>query len=172
MATKPPSRTPDAADAPADKPAKSAKPAKPRKKRRGLWIALVFVLLAGGGGAAWFAMAPATEASNAPATLPPVFVNLDTFTVNLQPENGSQYLQVAMTVKAEGDKAADAMKQQMPDIRNRLLLLLSSKRASDLLTVAGKEKLAGEILNQVRQPLPEADQARIAAVFFTSFVIQ
>ncbi|MGE5526886.1 MAG: flagellar basal body-associated FliL family protein, partial [Rhodospirillaceae bacterium] len=103
---------------------------------------------------------------------PPTFVNLETFTVNLQPEVGEQYLQVALTVKTTDVAAADAMKLHMPDIRNRLLLLLSSKRPSELLNTPGKIQLAAEILGEVRKPVPESLQQHVTAVYFTSFVIQ
>jgi flagellar protein FliL len=102
----------------------------------------------------------------------PTFLNLDAFTVNLQQEIGEQYLQVTLTVKTSDDGASEAMKLHMPEIRNRLLLLLSSKKPSELLTVPGKVQLAEEILREVKQPVPEALRANVLAVYFTSFVIQ
>jgi flagellar FliL protein len=61
----------------------------------------------------------------------------------------------------------------MPLVRSRLLLLLSSKKASELSTVEGKKKLADEIIAQVKQPFtPQGGSTAISGVFFTSFVIQ
>ncbi len=151
---------------------------KPKKKKRGklLWIGL---LLAGIAGASTLVvMIDDVDEKKTPAAeqpkpqKPPVFLNLDLFTVNLQQEVGDQYLQVALTVKATDDGAIDALKQQMPEIRNHLLLLLSSKRPSELLTTQGKMQLADEILRDVRKPIPEPLRPHIAAVYFTSFVIQ
>ena len=104
---------------------------------------------------------------------PPVFHNLDQFTVNLQPENGDQYLQVALVIKVKDAATAEAIKLQTPDIRNRILLLLSGKRASEISTVAGKEKLSEEIMAEVKKPLsPESVQQQVVAVFYGAFVIQ
>ena len=150
--------------------------AKPPKKSRWLLITVIaLVVLAGGGVAAWYAMeTPAAAQDAAPLKeKPPVFVTLESFTVNLQPENGDQYLQVGLVVKVTETTAADALKQQMPEIRNRILLLLSSKKASELSPVAGKQQLSAEIMNEIKQPFgPQKLQKEIVGVFFTSFVIQ
>lgn len=156
-------------------PAAAPKAAKPvKKKRRGplIW-ALLGVIAIAIGGVTWVTMEPASSAPPAAEVeKPPIFVNLDTFTVNLQPEVGDQYLQVALTVKVKDDATAGAVKEQMPEIRNRLLLLLSSKRATEILTVPGKQQLAAEILGEVKQPLAQPVREQVAAVYFTSFVIQ
>lgn len=149
---------------------------KPRKKRWRLKTVIALLVLGGGGAGIWYAMeAPATAGPEAaaPKEKAPVFANLEPFTVNLQPENGDQYLQVGLVVKVTETAAVDAVKLQMPEIRNRILLLLSSKRASEISTVAGKQQLSAEIMNEVRQPLGSQKlQQGIVGVFFTSFVIQ
>ena len=73
---------------------------------------------------------------------PPVFVSLETFTVNLQPEHSEQHLQTNLTLKVEDSRTVEEIKLHMPEVRNRILLLLSSKTASQLMTVEGKRKLA------------------------------
>jgi flagellar FliL protein len=149
--------------------------AKPKKKGRLLKIVIALVVLTGGAGVAWYAM---QEPAAAPETAaakekPPVFVPLESFIVNLQPENGDQYLQVGLVVKVVEATTTDSIKQQMPEIRNRILLLLSSKKASEISTLAGKQQLITEVMNEVRQPLgSEKLQQGIIGVFFTSFVIQ
>lgn len=152
-----------------------AKAQKAKRKRRGklFWIGLVLFSIAASG-ASWLFLGEKPAADTVPPVpdKPPTFVNLETFTVNLQPEAGEQYLQVALTVKTTNDAAAEAMKLHMPDIRNRLLLLLSSKRPSELLNTPGKVQLAAEILGEVRKPVPQPLQQHVAAVYFTSFVIQ
>lgn len=161
-------------EAPAEQP-DAAKP-KPKRKRRWLIILLLLTVLGGGGAGAWYFMQQnehtQTEAPKEPEK-PPAFLNLDSFTVNLQPEVGDQYLQVGLVVKAKDPATIEAIKLQMPDIRNRILLLLSGKRASEINTVAGKEKLSAEILAEIKKPLaPETVQQQVMAVFFTAFVIQ
>lgn len=156
--------------------ADAAKPQKAKKKGSGklLVIGLVLLILIGAA-VSWFFTgreAPGEKAAPAAADKPPTFINLETFTVNLQPEVGDQYLQVTLAVKATDDAVSEQMKLHMPEIRNRLLLLLSSKSPSALLTTEGKVQLAADILGEVKKPLPEALREHVGAVYFTSFVIQ
>jgi len=149
--------------------------AKPKKKSWLLKIVIALAVLAGGGVAAWYAMEkPATaQDAAAPREKPPVFVTLESFTVNLQPENGDQYLQVGLVLKVAESATVDAVKLQMPEIRNRILLLLTSKKASEISTVEGKQRLSTEIKDEARQSLvSQKTQQGIISVFFTSFVIQ
>ena len=138
-------------------------------------IAGVLLLLAGGGGA-WFLMGKGGEES-APAKQaapkPPVFVAMDPFTVNLQPEAGEQYLQVQFTLQLADEKQVELIKLYMPLVRSRVLMLLSSKRPSELSTPEGKKKLQDEVIATIKQPFtPQSPPQGVTGVFFTSFVIQ
>jgi flagellar FliL protein len=150
---------------------------KPKKKRIVIALAVLFLLGAGGGGA-WYFMggdegATSSAESKPVAPKPPVFVILDQFTVNLQAETSDQFLQVSMTLQVTDQSQEDIIKQYMPQVRNRLLLLLSSKKASDILSIEGKKKLSEEIIAQVKLPFtPKAPPQGVTGVFFTSFVIQ
>lgn len=115
--------------------------------------------------------------------LPPVFVELDPFTVNLAPETQvDQYLQVKASVKVEEQPAADNLKVYMPEIRHHVLMLLSGKKASELGTTEGREALAGEIRNSInaivgevptnKKGEPEEPVGPVEAVLFTSFIVQ
>lgn len=143
------------------------------KKRVLIIVAAVLLLGAGGGGAAWYLNRKQDGAEVQVKQKPPVFVTLDTFTVNLQSEHGDQHLQTNLTLKIEDAAAADLIKLHMPEIRNRVLLLLSSKAASQIAAVEGKRKLASELLAEIRQPFGESrPELAVQSVLFTSFVIQ
>jgi flagellar FliL protein len=102
----------------------------------------------------------------------PVFVSLDAFTVNLQGED-QQLLQTAITLQMADEEDAAKIKQHMPLIRSRLVMLLSSKHAQEVLTAEGKMKLAQEIAEQVKQPFFPGDYPlEIQNVLFTSFIVQ
>lgn len=174
MATAPSKTAPKSAQkfGPQTEPEEEAPVKKSRKK---LWILLLIVLLLVGGGAGgWYYWS--SEDSDQPApvkAVPPVFVALETFTVNLQPDPEAHFLQVGITLQVPGKEDVDLMKLHMPQVRSRLLLLLSSKKASDISTVEGKNKLAQEISEQVKLPFfPEGSPQAVTNVFFTSFVIQ
>lgn len=137
-------------------------------------LLLIVLLLIGGGAGGWYYWS--SQNSDQPAQEkvgPPTFVALDSFTVNLQPDPQDHYLQIGITLQVPGKEEAELMKLHMPQVRSRLLLLLSSKKASDISNVEGKNKLAQEIAEQVKLPFkPEGTPQTITNVFFTSFVIQ
>lgn len=147
------------------------------KKKSGLvrrlmkWL-LLPALLTGGG--AWYFLQEPAQAEAKPATpSPPVFVALDQFTVNLQPKEEDQYLQVALTIRVADNDAVNTIKLYMPEVRNRILLLLSNKQASDLITSEGKQKLSEEIVVETWKPVATLlPQEKIMSALFTSFVIQ
>jgi flagellar FliL protein len=154
-----------------DETADSA-PARKSKKKLFVIIGLV-VLLGGGGAGAWFFTQGhgASEEATAEAPKVPVFLALETFTVNLQ--DGEQYLQTDVTLQVADQSQVDAIKQHMPRVRSRLLTLLSSKHAEELATAEDKKKLAQEIREQIKQPFdPKGQPQQVDDVLFTSFVIQ
>ncbi|MFN3397469.1 MAG: flagellar basal body-associated protein FliL [Sulfurimicrobium sp.] len=161
------------------KPAAEAAEAAPRKGKgkRLIIIVAAVVLLGGGGGAAWYFLQGKKAGSEAqvkhedPAK-PPVFVKLDAFTVNLTADGEDHYLQTDIELKVSDAKVSDQVKEHMPEIRNNVLLLLSSKTAGALSTMEGKQKLSDEIKEQVNKVLHAKDADGVSGVFFTSFVIQ
>jgi flagellar FliL protein len=157
-------------------------PAEPPKKKSRLLIIIIalVIVLAGGGAGAWFFLGQKAEKPGQAAKHPeeakaPIFLPMDSFTVNLQPgESGpDQFLQTSFTLQVADEKQVEQIKQYMPPVRSRLLLLLSSKKASEILTVEGKNKLSQEILDVFKQPLvPGGPKLNVSNVLFTSFVVQ
>lgn len=174
----------------------------PQKSKKLLIIILAAVLLLvlGGGGAAYMLLKKGDHSDDGDEEVPeettkskkkdkkkeahvaPVFVNLDAFTVNLVPETGDQYLQVVISLEVEDPAEEPALKMQMPKIRNNLTLLLSSKKASELLTKEGKEQLADTLKDEINAVITPPKKNRkgemvmpdgpVKSVLFTSFIIQ
>jgi len=184
------------------------------KKRGKLLLFIIIgalVVVLGGGAAAYFLLkkkAPTDEedtgeeptaksakkARHQNPDAPPVFVKLEPFTVKLQTENQEAYLQTTPELRVLDAPVSDRIKQYMPEIRHRILLLMSGKRASELSSPQGVQKLANEIrveMNTIidgpkvkvkgkgKEPVeaPEADDRAgpddsVQAVLFTSFIIQ
>ena len=139
----------------------------PKKKGKKLiLIAGILVLTLGGGGAgAWYFMRPADAGGEkaAEAEKPAQFLPLESFTVNLVGADGApQYLQAGLTLKLRHDVKADPIKERMPEIRNRMLLILSGKKAAELLPVSGKQQLATELSASVREIVGDAGGAKPA----------
>lgn len=161
---------------PIDEAKADAAPA-PKKSRKKLMMIAGVLLLAVGGGSAWYFMGNDRAEPGAPAKAeppkPPVFIAMEPFTVNLQPEVGEQYLQVAFTLQVADQTQVENIKLYMPLVRSRILMLLSTKKASELSSADGKKKLQDEIIAQIKQPFaPQSPPQQVSGVFFTSFVIQ
>lgn len=184
------------------KPAKPAAEgeAAPKKSKKMLIIIIVAVLvLAIAGGGAFMMMskkkkadaegedAHAEEAKPAVKVdpkAPPVFIPVEPFVVNLQPENGEQYLQVVLTFRVADAPSGDQIKLLMPEIRHHVLMLLSGKKASEIASPEGREALADEIKEVANSTLgyepPKkkkkgdhaGDGGPVMSVLFTSFIIQ
>lgn len=139
-------------------------------------ILIATIAIGAGAGGTWYAMKIMGGDESEPAKpkeKPTTFVDLDIFTVNLQPEVNSQYLQVGLTVKTRETSVVAEIKKQMPEIRNRILMLLSSKKATEISGVAGKQQLSQQIVDEIRQSLSKTElQEEVLEVLFTSFVIQ
>jgi flagellar FliL protein len=165
--------------------AAAAAPAGSKKKLIIMILAAILVLGAGAGGGWYFSQsqaahgeeeAPAKEHKKKKKKDPeakPEYVPVEAFTVNLQPENGEQYLQVQFTLQVAGAEQATLVKDNMAVVRNRVLLLLSGKKASEINTVQGKQQLATEIKETVTDPFEkDGDEQEVSDVLFTSFIIQ
>jgi len=151
--------------------------AKPKSKKMLIIIAAV-VLLAGGGAGAYFMMQkPQAEEAKAAADKllhkKMVYLPMDTYTVNLRDADQERFLQVTINLELADNLVAEALKQQMPSVRNRVLLLLSSKTSTDLQPREGKEKLANEIAEELRKPLEGTTPTKgVEHVLFSHLVIQ
>lgn len=163
---------------PAKGDAKTEAPA-PKSKKKLIMIILIalIVLGGGGGGAAWYFMHKGAADSHKEAKVeppkPPIFISLESFTVNLQPEDGEKYLQIALTLQVAEQTQMDLIKLHMPQVRSRLLTLFSSRKASEILTAEGKEALSKDIIKQVNEPfIPKGTPQNVSGVFFTSFIVQ
>lgn len=178
----------------------------PKKKSKLLLIILiaVLVLVLGGGAAAFFLMkkssadAEADEGDEPPAKTAkakkkkkddhaalPVFAKLDPFVVKLQSEGQEAYVQAVPELKLLDAHMSDQIKNFMPEIRHKVLLILAGKKASELSNPQGMQVLANQIRVSINATLtgtePEPGQekqdhadaeAPVQAVFFSSLIIQ
>jgi flagellar FliL protein len=159
----------------ADPKADTAAAPKGSKKKLIVIIAMAVLVIGIGAGAAWFFTQgkPAGAEHKVAKSEPPAYVPIESFTVNLQPENGDQYLQIAFTLQVANEKQGEEIKANMAKVRSRVLLLLSGKKASEISSVAGKQLLAKEIMATVRQPfVDKGETQQVSDVLYTAFIIQ
>lgn len=162
--------------------AASAEKEAPRRNRGKKWtliLGVVVVLTATAGAATQFlGGADAGQAATQSKKRDPVFVALEQFTVNLADEGGERFAQIGITLEVADEQVDKQLRALMPSVRNSVLLLLSSKKSEELLTLDGKKRLASQIAagtaaelgwsdaNGTDQPNP------VAGVHFSHFIVQ
>ncbi|CPR21055.1 flagellar basal body-associated protein FliL [Brenneria goodwinii] len=153
----------------------------PSGRKRSVWLIIllivIFASLSAGGVSWWFLhkqdSAPAKQETPPPP--PPVFMPLDTFTVNLiNPDNDpDRVLYVGFTLRLPDEATRDQLNKYLPEIRSRLLLLLSRQSAVDLASEEGKQKLVGEIKQVLSSPLVSGQPNLVVNdVLFTAFILR
>jgi flagellar FliL protein len=102
---------------------------------------------------------------HAPGPILPV----ETFIANLADEGGSRYLKATFQIEFIGATVPPDVNGRLPQIRDLLLTLLSSKTFEEVRTPEGKQQLREEIIARVNQVL---DRDAAKAVYFTEFIVQ
>ncbi|MBW2436678.1 MAG: flagellar basal body-associated FliL family protein [Desulfobacterales bacterium] len=102
------------------------------------------------------------------AQLGPLF-SLDTFIVNLADAERNRYLRITMDLELMAATDANKLTERLPQIRDRILMILPSKRFEDIASIEGKTALRDEIIGKLNSLFP---RAVISDVFFTEFVVQ
>jgi flagellar FliL protein len=146
-------------------------------------VAVLFVLVLGMGGGMvmiWTKLSALSdlvaqsgegknEAKSKPDLVGRVF-SLDTFIVNLADGGGTRYLRVTMDMEVTGGKLAEEeMPRRIPQLRDAILMILSTKRYADLSTTEGKTGLREELTGAANSLLASA---KVARIYFKEFVIQ
>ena len=108
-----------------------------------------------------------TDQSQA-AQLGPLF-SLDTFIVNLADPERNRYLRVTMDLELAAPTDAEKLNERLPQIRDRILMILPSKRFEEIASMEGKTALRDEIIGKLNGLFPTEV---ISNIFFTEFVVQ
>lgn len=94
-------------------------------------------------------------------------VPMETFLVNLSGNRGNKLLKVNMDLELQGAKVAEEIDKRKPQIRDIIIILLSSKTYAQLSSPEGKEYLRDEIRDTVNSFLTTG---KIKRVLFTEFL--
>jgi flagellar protein FliL len=94
-------------------------------------------------------------------------VPMETFLVNLAGSRGRKLLKVNMELEVEGEKVLEEIEKRKPQIRDIIIVLLSSKTYGQISTNEGKDFLREEIRDTVNSFLTKG---KIKRVLFTEFI--
>ncbi len=142
---------------------------------------IVLIAVASIGATAVYFLRVGVPEVNAQTTLPakpvvlpgPIFVPLEPFTVTLRDNNNSRILYVAITLRVADEASRKLLAVYMPEVRNRVLLELSTQSPTAVQTPEGRTELTKSLAKVLEAPyLPQPDGPRISNVLFTAFVVQ
>ncbi|MCE9535288.1 MAG: flagellar basal body-associated FliL family protein, partial [Nitrospirae bacterium] len=98
-----------------------------------------------------------------------VMFDVDPFIVNLADAQDVKYLKLTVKLEMDNQEGADALTERIPQVRDTILVLLTSKESSSIRTTQGKFQLRDEITQRVNSLLPKP---AVHTVYFTDFVVQ
>ncbi|MCK8602432.1 flagellar basal body-associated FliL family protein [Desulfoferrobacter suflitae] len=142
-----------------------------QKNSKWKWIVLVLLLAMAGSGA-YLGWSYFFQESGAVAEVRPeakVEQEMDTFLVNLADPGGKRYLKISMKLVLNNAQAAAQFNARSAELRDSVLLLLSSKKYDDIATFAGKMALKQEAIAQLNQKL---GQGQVEDIYFTELLVQ
>ena len=110
----------------------------------------------------------ATEEGSAASDMGPIYP-LETFIVNLADERGKKYLKTRLELELDGAMVVAEIDKRLPQFRDTILTILSSKSFEDIRQLEGKYQLRAEIMTMLNQFL---NSGKITNIYFTEFIVQ
>ena len=100
---------------------------------------------------------------------PGAIYDIDPFIVNLADVPEARYLKLTVKLELDRPDVSADLGARVPQLRDTILILLSSKDAASLRTAQGKFQLRDELTQRVNALLPKGG---IRSAYFTEFVVQ
>jgi flagellar FliL protein len=146
----------------------------PKKSKLKLIIIAVAVLLIGAGGIYGYSKYDKGKKDNAEATkekIMSIVCPLNSFVVNLQDKTGvgKRYLKITMQLEVGKEEDKLLIGNHNAQLRDTILLLLSSQSLKEINTMEGKLDLKQTLLARMNQILGDSV---VRGIYFTEFVVQ
>jgi flagellar FliL protein len=155
----------------------AAKPGKPFLKF--IIVGIAIAVLGVGGFAGWSLFIKSKGRQEPISEVPSQHVEkqkrivfpLQSFIVNLKDKSGlgKRYLKVTMVLELDGEGSKQVVEQHKPELKDTILLLLSSQFFDDISTVEGKLELKQALVSRINQAL---GNTLVHRIYFTEFVVQ
>ncbi|MGA6926738.1 MAG: flagellar basal body-associated FliL family protein [Desulfosarcina sp.] len=98
----------------------------------------------------------------------PVYA-LDTMIVNLADQGGKRYLRTTMTLELSDSEAVSTVESRLPQVRDAILMILSTKNYDQVSTTEGKVALRSQLMEKINRLMTKG---RVNNIYFTEFVVQ
>lgn len=95
--------------------------------------------------------------------------SMDPFVVNLNEPGGKRYLKSKIELEFVDGAVKQELDSRLPQLRDVILMHLSSKTLDEIQSVDGKIELKNALIKRINQVLK---QGKIRNLYFTQFVIQ
>jgi flagellar FliL protein len=146
----------------------------PKKSKLKLIIIAVAVMLIGAGGIYGYSMYDKGKKDNTEATkekIMSIVCPLNSFVVNLQDKTGvgKRYLKITMQLEVGKEEDKLLIGNHNAQLRDTILLLLSSQSLKEINTMEGKLDLKQTLLSRMNQILGDSI---VRGIYFTEFVVQ
>jgi len=149
------------------------------KSKKGLIIIAGAVVLIGGlGGVLFFSPwgkallgtnKKAAEAKKIEKVTSGHIYKMDPFVVNLRDPERMRYLKVKMEIESSEEKPNEEYDKRLPQLRDTILTVLTSKGSNELRDSEGKSQLRKELQDRLNQLVRSF---RIKTIYFSEFIIQ
>ena len=89
--------------------------------------------------------------------------------MNLADTPETRYLKLTVKLELENDSVKEEVTKRTPQVRDAILILLTSKDSVTVRSTQGKFQLRDELTSRVNAVLPKAG---VRSAYFTDFVVQ
>jgi len=94
---------------------------------------------------------------------------LESFIVNLADPGGKRYFSTRIVLEFSDKDSLASLEKKVPEIRDRILMILPTKTYKEIQSVEGKDALRSSLLVALNEILQEG---KITNIFFQEFVVQ
>jgi flagellar protein FliL len=160
--------------APKDDQVSDGAPDKGKGKMMLIIIIAAVVIVVAGGAAGYFFFAgghaaKAEAKTETESTGTPSIYSLEPFIVNIYDGQDLRYLRVRVELEVANEEAKTEMEGRKAQLRDAILVLLTTKTMLDIRDQQGKNQLRQEIFTVANNILPPG---KLKKVYFTDFVVQ
>jgi flagellar FliL protein len=141
-------------------------------------LGAALAVLGGGGFAGWkFFLAKkmssskdqAEQVTQKESVTPGIMCKMDPFIVNLLDQDGKRYLKTQFQIEVDSEEVQKELQERIAQVRDAILLLLTSKTFSQIGVPGGKIELRTELVERINAVL---SRGSIRTLYFTEFVVQ